>query len=277
MKTYGYVRVSSPSQCIDRQMIALKTYGVPEANIFVDKASGKNFDRPAFRRLLKKLHRGDLLCVKSIDRLGRNCEEIQEQWRFLTQKKGVDIVVLDNAYLDTRNKSDFMHEFMNHMFLYVMSFTAENERLLLQQRQAEGIAAAKRRGVHFGRKCKPLPEDFLDYCELYLTHKMSCRQAAEACGMAKSTFMDAVKRTLREKKSESATDDEDKLKQEQDSSTEEPEENLLKKISEHIQNLLPTFSVLKILKNKMEQKELQKKEKQQKSSLETTKIPDGNV
>jgi len=273
MKTYGYIRVSSASQCIDRQMIALKEYGVPEKNIFIDKASGKNFDRPAYRRMVGKLRRGDLLFVKSIDRLGRNCEEIQEQWRFLTQKKGVDIVALDTDYLDTRNKSDFMHEFMNHMFLYVMSFTAENERLLIQQRQAEGIAAAKRRGVHFGRKRKPLPEDFDDYCELYLTRKISCRQAAEACGMAKSTFLDAVKRALKEKKDADANGKESA----QDSAPEEPKENFSKKISKRVQNLLPIFSILKKLKNKVEQKKPQKREKQQKSSPKITKIPDGNV
>lgn len=198
MGIYGYIRVSSARQRVDRQMTDLQSLGVSTDSIFIDKKSGKDFNRPSYQALVKKLKRGDLLYIKSIDRLGRNSDEIQEQWRVLTREKGVDIAVIDAPCLDTRIKSDFLYEFINRILLYIMSFLAENERLVTRKRQAEGIQAAKRRGVRFGRARKPLPENFEECRDLYLAHKLTVRQAAELCGMAKSTFADAVKRALQE-------------------------------------------------------------------------------
>ncbi|MBP3519976.1 MAG: recombinase family protein, partial [Oscillospiraceae bacterium] len=162
---YGYVRVSTAEQNEDRQLIALREMGVPKKNIFMDKLSGKDFRRPAYRRLVKRMKKNDLLYVKSIDRLGRNYEEIQNQWRRLTKEKGVDIVVLDMPLLDTRRGKDLMGTFLSDIVLQVLSFVAENERTNIRQRQAEGIAAAKARGVKFGRPPLPLPENF------YAVHK----------------------------------------------------------------------------------------------------------
>lgn len=207
MKVYGYIRISSANQRIDRQMVDLQAYNVPKESIFIDKKSGKNFDRPSYQALIKKLQRGDLLYIKSIDRLGRNADEVQRQWKFLTKEKKIDIFVIDTPCLDTRAKADFLREFINSLFLYVLSFIAENERVVSRQRQAEGIRAAKQRGVRFGRARTPLPENFMEYCDLYLAHKLTVREAAEQCGLAKSTFADAVKRVLEEreqKKSEAA-------------------------------------------------------------------------
>ena len=151
MGTYGYIRVSSADQCEDRQCIALREAGVPDTHIYIDKQSGKDFNRPAYRRLIRKLKKDDLLYIKSIDRLGRNYEEILYQWRILTKEKGVDIVVLDMPLLDTRRGKDLMGTFLSDIVLQVLSFVAENERANIKQRQAEGIAAAKARGVRFGR------------------------------------------------------------------------------------------------------------------------------
>lgn len=198
MGIYGYIRISSARQRIDRQLIDLQQVGVPTDSIFIDRKSGKDFNRPSYQALLKKLRRGDLLYIKSVDRLGRNSDEVQEQWRFLTQEKGVDISVIDAPCLDTRIKSDALCKLINGVLLYIMAFLAENERLVTRKRQAEGIKAAKQRGVHFGRARKELPKDFMDYCELYLAHKLTVREAAELCGMAKSTFADAVKRAVAE-------------------------------------------------------------------------------
>lgn len=198
MGIYGYIRISSARQRIDRQMIDLQSLDVPIKSIFIDKKSGKDFNRPGYQALVKKLRRGDLLYIKSIDRLGRNADEVREQWRFLTQEKGVDIAVIDAPCLDTRIKNDVLCEFMNQILLYVMTFLAENEHTTIRKRQAEGIQAAKQRGVRFGRARKQLPENFMDYCELYLAHKLTVREAAELCGMAKSTFADAVKRAVQE-------------------------------------------------------------------------------
>ena len=160
MSTYGYIRVSSVDQCEDRQRIALQAVCVPEENIYLDKQSGKDFERPAYKRLVRKMKKDDLLYIKSIDRLGRNYEEIQNQWRFLTKEKGIDIVVLDMPLLDTRRGKDLVGTFLSDIVLQVLSFVAENERSNIKQRQAEGIAAAKARGVKFGRPQRPLPENF---------------------------------------------------------------------------------------------------------------------
>ena len=157
---YGYVRVSTRDQNEERQLIALLELQVPKKNIFIDKQSGKDFERPQYKKLLRKMKKGDLLYIKSIDRLGRNYNEIQEQWRILTKDKGVDIVVLDMPLLDTRRGKDLMGTFLSDIVLQVLSFVAENERMNIRQRQAEGIAAAKAKGVRFGRVPKPLPENF---------------------------------------------------------------------------------------------------------------------
>ena len=185
---YGYVRVSTAEQNEDRQLIALREMGVPKKNIFMDKLSGKDFRRPAYRRLVKRMKKNDLLYVKSIDRLGRNYEEIQNQWRRLTKEKGVDIVVLDMPLLDTRRGKDLMGTFLSDIVLQVLSFVAENERTNIRQRQAEGIAAAKARGVKFGRPPLPLPENFYAVHKAWREKKLSLPQAAAACGMPEGTF-----------------------------------------------------------------------------------------
>ena len=186
--TYGYVRVSTKEQNEDRQLIALREVDVAEKNIYVDKQSGKDFKRPQYKRLLRKLKKDDLLYIKSIDRLGRNYEEILEQWRYLTKEKGIDIVVLDMPLLDTRRGKDLMGTFLSDIVLQVLSFVAENERTTIRQRQAEGIAAAKARGVRFGRPPKPLPENFYDVHKAWRSKKLTLKQAAEACHMPVGTF-----------------------------------------------------------------------------------------
>jgi len=186
--TYGYIRVSTREQNEDRQLIALREMSVPEKNIFMDKQSGKDFDRPAYKRLLRKLKKDDLLYIKSIDRLGRNYLEIQEQWRAITKDKGVDIVVLDMPLLDTRRGKDLVGTFLADIVLQVLSFVAENERTNIRQRQAEGIAAAKARGVRFGRPPKPLPEGFHCAYQRWKSGKCTCTAAAKECGMPLATF-----------------------------------------------------------------------------------------
>lgn len=187
-KKYGYIRVSSREQNEDRQFLALREAGVPNERIFRDKQSGKDFERPQYRKLLKKLRRDDVLYIKSIDRLGRNYEEILQQWRLLTKEKGADIVVLDMPLLDTRRGKDRMGTFLSDIVLQVLSFVAENERTNIRQRQAEGIAAAKARGVRFGRPSTPLPPNFLDVYQRWRAKKISVNQAAAECRMPRSTF-----------------------------------------------------------------------------------------
>ena len=185
---YGYVRVSTREQNEDRQLIALNEIQVPKKNIFIDKQSGKDFERPQYKKLLKKLRRDDLLYIKSIDRLGRNYNEIQEQWRILTKEKGIDIVVLDMPLLDTRRGKDLMGTFLSDIVLQVLSFVAENERMNIRQRQAEGIAAAKAKGVRFGRIPKPLPENFHAVYQRWKREEITGTAAAKECGMPLSTF-----------------------------------------------------------------------------------------
>ncbi len=187
-KIYGYMRVSTKDQNEDRQMIALRENYVPEKNIFLDKQSGKDFERPMYKRLLRRLKPDDLLYIKSIDRLGRNYEEILEQWRILTKEKKVDIVVLDMPLLDTRRGKDLMGTFLADIVLQVLSFVAENERTNIKQRQAEGIAAAKARGVKFGRPSLPVPENFHQLCRDWRNGKISMQKAAEVCQMLPKTF-----------------------------------------------------------------------------------------
>lgn len=186
--TYGYIRVSTREQNEDRQLIALREMAVPESNLFVDKQSGKDFKRPQYKRLLKRLKKDDLLYIKSIDRLGRNYGEILEQWRVLTKERGVDIVVLDMPLLDTRRGKDLMGTFLSDIVLQVLSFVAENERVNIRQRQAEGIAAAKARGVKFGRPPRPVPDNFYQAHQDWRSKKITLQQAAVACAMPVTTF-----------------------------------------------------------------------------------------
>jgi DNA invertase Pin-like site-specific DNA recombinase len=185
---YGYVRVSTREQNEDRQLIAMQELCVPERNIFVDKQSGKDFDRPQYQRMVRRFRPDDLLYIKSIDRLGRSYTEILEQWRVLTKEKRIDIVVLDMPLLDTRRGKDLVGTFLSDIVLQVLSFVAENERSNIRQRQAEGIAAAKARGVRFGRPPLPLPENFGQIHKDWRGKKMTLRQAARACAMPVGTF-----------------------------------------------------------------------------------------
>lgn len=188
MAEYGYIRVSSRDQNEERQLIAMRELKIPGTHIFTDKQSGKDFDRPQYRRLVRRLKKDDILYIKSIDRLGRNYKEILEQWRVLTKEREVDIVVLDMPLLDTRRGKDLMGAFLSDIVLQVLSFVVENERANIRQRQAEGIAAAKARGVRFGRPPRPLPENFREVHRQWRNKKITLRQAAEACGMPEGTF-----------------------------------------------------------------------------------------
>ena len=192
-KVYGYIRVSSADQNEDRQLVALRSCKVPECNLFVDKQSGKDFERPEYRRMLRRLKRDDLLYVKSIDRLGRNYGEILEQWRLLTKEKGVDIVVLDMPILDTRSGKDLMGTFIADLVLQILSFVAQNERENIRQRQAEGIAAAKARGVPFGRPALPLPENFEQVVASWRNKEIDFASALQQTGMRPATFYRRLK------------------------------------------------------------------------------------
>lgn len=185
---YGYIRVSTREQNEDRQILALKELSIPEKNLFIDKQSGKDFERPQYRKMVRKLKKDDLLYIKSIDRLGRNYAEILEHWRILTKDKGIDIVVLDMPLLDTRRGKDLMGTFLSDIVLQVLSFVAENERANIRQRQAEGIAAAKAKGVRFGRVPKPLPENFHAVYQQWKRGEITGTAAAKECAMPLSTF-----------------------------------------------------------------------------------------
>lgn len=188
MNVYGYIRVSSRDQNEDRQRIALHERGVEDGFIYTDKVSGKDFDRPQYKKLVKKLKPGDLLMIQSIDRLGRNYEEVQNQWRVLTKEKEADICVLDMPLLDTRQGKDLMGTFIADLVLQILSFVAQNEREFIRKRQAEGIAAAKARGVKFGRPPIPLPENFMEICLRWKSGELTGTAAAKLCGMPLSTF-----------------------------------------------------------------------------------------
>ena len=185
---YGYIRVSTREQNEDRQILALKELSIPEKNLFIDKQSGKDFERPQYRKMVRKLKKDDLLYIKSIDRLGRSYAEILEQWRFLTKEKGIDIVVLDMPLLDTRRGKDLLGTFLSDIVLQVLSFVAENERTNIRQRQAEGIDAAKAKGIRFGRPPQPLPENFHTMYQRWKQGEITGTAAAKACGMPLSTF-----------------------------------------------------------------------------------------
>ena len=192
-KIYGYLRCSSRDQNEDRQVIALKEMGVPQKRIYMDKQSGKDFDRPQYKRLLQKLDHNSVLFVKSIDRLGRNYADLNEQWRIITKEKGADIVVIDMPLLDTRRDKNLLGTFISDIVLALLSYVAENERISIRQRQAEGIAAAKAKGVKFGRPSVPLPDNFYKVYEQWKDKKLTLRQAAKSCNLATSTFFDKAK------------------------------------------------------------------------------------
>ena len=185
---YGYIRVSATDQNLDRQLIALRNAGVETKQIFVDKLSGKDFNRPNYKKLIKRLKRGDLLYIVSIDRLGRNYMEIQEQWRMLIHDKQVDICVLDMPLLDTRNKKDLMGTFVAELVLQILSFVAENERANIRKRQAEGIAAAKARGVQFGRPKIVLPDDFVDIVYAWKRRELTLNDILQRYPISRTTF-----------------------------------------------------------------------------------------
>ena len=197
---YGYARVSSADQNEVRQLAALREAGVKERNLYRDKLSGKDFERPAYKRMVKKLKAGDLIYVLSIDRLGRNYRDIREQWRILTQEKEVDICVLDMPLLDTHRDKDLVGTLIADLVLQLLSFVAQKERENIRQRQAEGIAAAKARGVRFGREARPLPENFSRMVSLWNEGKISGTQAAKNCGIPLSTFRYHTKRRKSDEK-----------------------------------------------------------------------------
>ena len=188
MATYGYVRVSSTDQNEDRQMLAMEEVKIPAGQVYIDKQSGKDFDRPAYKMLAKKLRPGDLLYIKSIDRLGRNYDEIQSQWRILTKERNIDIVVIDMPLLDTRNGKDLMGTFIADLVLQILSFVAHSERDSIKKRQAEGIAAAKARGVRFGRPIKTSPENFAETVKQWERGKLDFPAVLERTGLKQATF-----------------------------------------------------------------------------------------
>ncbi len=190
---FGYIRVSTQEQNEDRQRLALLEMGVPEQQIYMDRQSGKDFERPQYKKMLKKLKKGAVLFVKSIDRLGRNYTDLNEQWRIITKEKGADIVVIDMPLLDTRREKNLLGTLISDIVLALLSYVAENERTMIRQRQEEGILAAKKRGVRFGRPPVPLPENFYEVHTLWREKKLTIKQAAAACGLARSTFFDKVK------------------------------------------------------------------------------------
>lgn len=188
MTIYGYVRVSSTDQNEDRQMAAMQKKAVPPQNVFVDKLSGKDFKRPEYRRLVQKLKEGDLLYLLSIDRLGRNYEEIQEQWRVLTKEKGIDVSVIDMPLLDTRQGKDLMGTFIADLVLQILSFVAQTECENIKKRQAEGIAAAKEKGVKFGRPEIAVPADFGQIVGKWEKRQLPFQEVLKRCGMSEATF-----------------------------------------------------------------------------------------
>ena len=190
---YGYVRVSSKDQNEDRQVITMREMQVPEENIYIDKQSGKDFNRPQYKKLLRRVKPDDLIYIKSIDRLGRNYTEILDQWKVITKDKRVDLYVMDMPILDTRREKNLLGTFISDLVLALLSYVAENERNNIRQRQAEGIAAAKARGVHFGRRPNPLPENFYEVYQQWKMKKISVSEAARECGMPQTTFFERAR------------------------------------------------------------------------------------
>ena len=188
MSVYGYVRVSTVDQNEERQMVEMRRFQIPEKKIYIDKQSGKDFNRPRYKALLSKLRKGDLLYILSIDRLGRNYEEIQDQWRYLTKVKEVDISVIDMPILDTRNGKDLMGTFLADIVLQVLSFVAQNERENIRKRQAQGIAAAKAKGIKFGRPFLSVPDEFPSLVRDWRLGKLRAEEVAKKCNMSIATF-----------------------------------------------------------------------------------------
>lgn len=193
-RKFGYCRVSSVAQHEDRQLIAMMELDIPEKNIYVDKQSGKDFNRPQYQKLLRKIGEDSVIYIKSIDRLGRNYTEIQEQWRIITKEKKADIVVLDMPLLDTRRGKDLMGTFLSDIVLALLSYVADNERVNIRQRQAEGIAAAKAKGIRFGRPPLPLPDNFYTVYDEWKAKKISLTEASKKCGLPKGTFYSKARR-----------------------------------------------------------------------------------
>ncbi len=193
--TYGYVRVSTQEQNEIRQLNAMRDFGVRETHIIIEKLSGKDFKRPRYQGLVRNLRRGDVLVVKSIDRLGRNYTEILDQWTLITKKREAAIVVLDMPLLDTRQSRDLTGTLISDIVLQLLSYVAQTERENIRQRQMEGIAAAKARGVHFGPRAQAPPENFEVFRQAWRAKQMTLCEAADACGMLKSSFYDAALRT----------------------------------------------------------------------------------
>lgn len=188
MAVFGYVRVSSQEQNEDRQLISMEQAGVPDNNIYIDKQSGKDFNRPNYKRLVKKLRSGDTLFIKSIDRLGRNYEEILNQWRIITKEKSVDVVVIDMPLLDTRHEKNLLGTFISDIVLQLLSYVSETERTNIKQRQAEGIAAAKKRGVKFGRPIKEMPPNFGELITQWEKKELTTQEIMKTYDMSESTF-----------------------------------------------------------------------------------------
>lgn len=193
-KILGYMRVSSREQNEDRQRVALLEMGVPESNIYVDKLSGKDFNRPQYKKMLRKLDKDTVLFVKSIDRLGRNYADLNEQWLIITKEKGADIVVIDMPLLDTRREKNLLGTFISDIVLALLSYVAENERINIKQRQAERIAVAKAKGVKFGRPPRPIPDNFYEVYQQWKAKKITLKQAASLCEMPETTFFDKAKK-----------------------------------------------------------------------------------
>ncbi len=187
---YAYVRVSTKDQNEDRQVITMRQMNVPEGNIFIDKQSGKDFNRVQYKRLMRRVKADDLIYIKSIDRLGRNYEEVLEQWKIITKEKKVDLYVCDMPILDTRREKNLLGTFISDLVLALLSYVAENERTNIKQRQLEGIAAARARGVKFGRRPNPLPENFDEVYKLWKMKIIPLRVAADRCGMPQTTFFE---------------------------------------------------------------------------------------
>ena len=198
-KTYGYVRVSAKDQNEARQMIAMRNFGVDEDHIYIEKQSGKDFNRPQYRLLLRKIKTGDTLVVKSIDRLGRNYDEIIEQWRLITKEKQVAIVVLDMPLLDTRQGRDLTGTLIADIVLQLLSYVAQTEREFIKRRQAEGIAAAKARGVRFGARPKKRPSGYEQICMDWQAGRTSARDAAMKLGISHTTFLRWAKESTQKK------------------------------------------------------------------------------
>ena len=214
MEQYAYIRVSTKEQNVDRQLAALEPYKILPENIFCDYQSGKNFERPAYQQLLQRIQSGDLLIIKSIDRLGRNYTDILKQWQYITTEIGADITVLDMPLLDTRRKNDSLTGvFVADLVLQILAYVAETERQFIHQRQMEGITAARSRGVRLGRPMIEMPEDFEAYYDLWRKHKISLREAARQLGVSPSTFRRRCQKRITESMpSISATGDDSKCR-----------------------------------------------------------------